>query len=748
MLRMRQRIGHEFWARAALTIGALLPYWRLLTFNVIYVTDDYFASDIFNGELPGRVLIGRLLRHGQWPVWTSQLCSGLPLVGSPAEPIGLAAFTLLPPAPALDLYVVILLLIAAHGAYTLARQFGAGRAGAVLAGIAFAGSGYIACQLKHLAIVSTVVWLPLGLVLLDRILAPAAGSARPRPRPLLFPLFGAVVAEQVLSGFPQSAYYCLLVYGAFTLFRIGAAVRRERGIRSVLPTAAAVALATVVGSAAGAVVLLPLWELGKVSDRAEAGWEWISRLAYWPPNAVTFLLPYFHGDISNNSYSGPPFFWEDYGYVGAAVFLLSIYGAVRERRRPAVMFTAAMTVVAYLFVLGPATPFFHAAFLVLPGMSVFRFPTRFLIVVELGIALLGAFGLTRLVSDLERAAKGRSRAIAAIAWLICAGTVVDLYVHQPRQNPMVPAREWLAPPAAVAIVHSENPEPRTFTPRHRDLHREAFEEADGWSNLEPYFQMRDVLDPNLGGGFWNTPSADCYDAIAPRWYVDVWGSDNRELSLMGLLTAVDTEDGTLRLQAAVPNLLRAYGVTHVLTQKPENGVSLPLAAHGADFYVYRVPGAARVRVVSKAEYLDSDRETAQRLLNPGFDPAREVLLNDVPAADRVQGAHSPGPVMAHAAIVKETSRDVVIDTDAVENGFLLLADTYYPGWSAAIDGKVVPIFRANLSVRAVPLPKGRHQVMFEYEMPGLTTGLRITLLAISALLVWAAAARYAMRREA
>jgi hypothetical protein len=56
--------------------------------------------------------------------------------------------------------VIVLLLVAAHGTYSLARRFGPDQIGAVLAGIAFAGSGYIACQLKHLSIVSTVVWLP------------------------------------------------------------------------------------------------------------------------------------------------------------------------------------------------------------------------------------------------------------------------------------------------------------------------------------------------------------------------------------------------------------------------------------------------------------------------------------------------------------------------------------------------------------------------------------------------------------
>src|SRR6266850_5811693 len=180
---MRDGLRGEIAARVLLTLGALLPYWRLLTFGVVFVTDDYFASDIFNGELPGRVIVGQLIRQGQLPVWTNQLCSGLSLAGAPADPVGLAAFSLLPSAAALDLLVIILLLVAAHGTYWLARRLGADRTGSVLAGLAFAGSGYIACQLKHLAIVSTVVWLPVGLALIDRALnttvdAPPPTTAR------------------------------------------------------------------------------------------------------------------------------------------------------------------------------------------------------------------------------------------------------------------------------------------------------------------------------------------------------------------------------------------------------------------------------------------------------------------------------------------------------------------------------------------------------------------------------------------
>ena len=51
-------------ARAFLTLGVLAPYWRLLTLGVIFVTDGHFTSDLFNGELPGRILFAQEVRAG------------------------------------------------------------------------------------------------------------------------------------------------------------------------------------------------------------------------------------------------------------------------------------------------------------------------------------------------------------------------------------------------------------------------------------------------------------------------------------------------------------------------------------------------------------------------------------------------------------------------------------------------------------------------------------------------------------
>src|SRR5262249_31112971 len=157
----------------------------------------------------------------------------------------------------------------------------------------------------------------------------------------------------------------------------------------------------------------------------------------------------------------------------------------------------------------------------------------------------------------------------------------------------------------------------------RDLHRTAFQAAHGWAEVAPYFAMRDVLEPNLGGGIWNVPSGDCYAGVSARWYVDVWGDHNRELSLMTLMSAYDARTGVRRMKPHAVDLLRGSGVTHVVSPVLLEDIGLPPAARTSNAYIYRITGASRVFFVSSARVMN-DADAARRLLEPAFDPAREV----------------------------------------------------------------------------------------------------------------------------
>jgi uncharacterized membrane protein YfhO len=77
---------------------------------------------------------------------------------------------------------------------------------------------------------------------------------------------------------------------------------------------------------------------------------------------------------------------------------------------------------------------------------------------------------------------------------------------------------------------------------------------------------------------------------------------------------------------------------------------------------------------------------------------------------------SPPPLtsISPAKITKYLPNLVEIEIDAPQDGYLILTDTFYPGWQAAVDGQKVEIFPAFHAFRGVTLTKGNHRVDFVF----------------------------------
>ncbi len=75
---------------------------------------------------------------------------------------------------------------------------------------------------------------------------------------------------------------------------------------------------------------------------------------------------------------------------------------------------------------------------------------------------------------------------------------------------------------------------------------------------------------------------------------------------------------------------------------------------------------------------------------------------------------------------------VVIHVQTAEAGYFVLADTWYPGWKALVNGNVQEILQANFAQRAVIVPAGESTVEFRFEPASFRVGAWVSAVSIAA----------------
>jgi len=111
-----------------------------------------------------------------------------------------------------------------------------------------------------------------------------------------------------------------------------------------------------------------------------------------------------------------------------------------------------------------------------------------------------------------------------------------------------------------------------------------------------------------------------------------------------------------------------------------------------------------------------------RMARPSFDPLRVSYVEaDV--------ALAPGPARPRgepATFVHDDEGTVELEATLRAPGLVALADSYYPGWRASVDGVPAPIVPTNHVFRGVVLPPGPHRVRFDYRPASIVTGAAAT----------------------
>lgn len=89
---------------------------------------------------------------------------------------------------------------------------------------------------------------------------------------------------------------------------------------------------------------------------------------------------------------------------------------------------------------------------------------------------------------------------------------------------------------------------------------------------------------------------------------------------------------------------------------------------------------------------------------------------------------------SNVTVVDYQPMDVRIQANTSSPGFLVLTDTYYPGWNAYVNGKKVDILRTDYAFRSVQLDAGANVVEFKYEPMSFYVGALISAVSLLILL--------------
>lgn len=129
-------------------------------------------------------------------------------------------------------------------------------------------------------------------------------------------------------------------------------------------------------------------------------------------------------------------------------------------------------------------------------------------------------------------------------------------------------------------------------------------------------------------------------------------------------------------------------------------------------------------------HVADDRTALTEMQREEFDPRQTLVLADGDTF-RTGGAQRDDE---YVLVDEYQPERVVLSVRANEDGYVLLADSWYPGWVARIDGVEAPIQRANLLFRAVRVNRGAHIIEFEYRPLSFYVGVIVSLIALAILI--------------
>lgn len=690
-------------------------------------------SDVFSQFFLWKYLAIDSFKNFQWPLWNPYSFAGTPLLATyhSATLYPLNVLLLLPKVIGWGLFIFSQTLIASVTMFLFLGLLTKSSLAKLTGSIMFALGGLMTTWLELGTAVQAMAWLPLALYAVKKF------AIQAKFRFILILIISLFLI--ILAGNAQVTTYSLLIVTSYAL---------------VLKVPLLM-LAIVLSLGLTAIQLLPSLDLLQNSIRQSESYTSQANYGLLPvKDILKFFIADFFGNPVTRNYWGHLNYSETSGFLGILTLPLLIYGLVKLKSREAVFFLVTFSLSIILTFDNPISRYLYSQKIPVLTSS---YASRMLFVTLLAASVITALALNHLQNNKEFNFLKRTIlwSWSAILGIILGTLLTYCYIALP--NFLVAAKNSLVPFVILTIILVISLTKKVNVLVLAFLILTSLDLGRYFLKFNPFVSQQfifpevpalqflqnqpelfrvgrehaEVLPPNTWIAY-NLQSLEGYDPIYLNQYGKfihfLNGGDIRtgnssryaELSYKYDSPFIDAANVKFFIgigrdrKGVIPGDLINYhfneaGYNKIFTDKSavilENPKALPR--------VYFLPNFKVVNYQTMQE----------TIMTESFDPRTTALLEKNLQLSTLTGK-------GQIKIVDYQPNNVKIETKTDSDELLILADQFEDGWKAAVDGKETAISRANFIFRAVKVPAGSHEIVFNYYPKSFDTGLRITLITL------------------
>lgn len=405
-----QRRGHALvvMLTLALCIGTLfLPYFR----DGLYLTSNDYKSFSY----PVRQFLQDSRAEGRYDFWCPYNYGGHPLYAlplwSPFYPVSMLIGFL--PVPDQFMWGAMFhLFVCGLFMYLWLRRNLLPFAASLFGSLLFCFSPFVLVHVNEIDnVMRTIVWIPLifyaGRVVIDG--TEIVGSL----------LLALALALMILAGHIQFTFYTMVTFVLYYMYSSLRVLQGEHSRQRALKIMGSFGIVITLAVGLSAIGLFPAWYASHLSTRTVIqSWRFITSHSLTPDQLLNIVSPSLWRDWGPTD--GTPFL-----HLGA-LFPLLLLVPLAGRRGSFPWFCAGMVLLAILIALGKFSPLFVLLAKVVPGFSLFRGPSRFLLIYVFFAATLAAQALPAL-QERARSFRWLGRLTALYAAAVAAALALLLW---------------------------------------------------------------------------------------------------------------------------------------------------------------------------------------------------------------------------------------------------------------------------------------------------------------------------------